>query len=320
MPLALPALVSFRFRPASAGKSCRGCATAFFRTLTIAALAGAAAALSFASAEARAEAPAPSLPAALTVTVGGMRMEFVLIRSGSFFMGSDEEAGDGDEAPRHKVSLTQPFYLGKYEVTQEQWTELMGGNPSRFKGAKRPVETVSWNACQRFLAKFGEKTGLRFALPTEAQWEYACRAGTDTRWSFGAADAPVGDYAWFRENSGGATHPVGEKMPNAWGLYDMSGNVGEWCSDLYAKHTYAAGDVSDPVGPVPGTGGSPVWRGGAWGDGPDYLRCAYRNVNGADGAHHGIGLRCVLLVSSLSSSSALSPSLLSAPTPPAGGR
>jgi formylglycine-generating enzyme required for sulfatase activity len=238
----------------------------------------------------------PELKPAETMDLGGgVKMEFVLIQPGSFLMGTDEDSGDGDEAPVHKVTITKPFYLGRCEVTQEQWKKIMGGNPSHFKGAKLPVETVSWNDCRCFLAKLGEKTGRKFALPTEAQWEFACRAGTTNRWSFGGSDAGMGDYAWSGANSGGTTHPVGEKKPNAWGLYDMHGNVGEWCADWYAKHAYPKGDVTDPVraGPVPDSG--PVWRGGAWGDNSDYLRCAYRNCNGPDGSHYGIGLRCVML-------------------------
>jgi formylglycine-generating enzyme required for sulfatase activity len=224
----------------------------------------------------------------------GVAMDFVLIPAGSFVMGSPEEAGDGDESPPHKVTLTEPFYLGKYEVTQQQWETVMGANPSRFKGAKLPVESVSWNDCQRFLAALQlSHTGRQFSLPTEAQWEYACRAGTMTRWSFGNDEALLNDYAWWQGNSGGVTHPVGEKKPNAWGLYDMHGNVGEWTADWYAKHAYDRGDVTDPHQAAM-SGHSPVWRGGAWGDNPNFLRSAARNVNGVDQGHHGLGFRCVM--------------------------
>jgi formylglycine-generating enzyme required for sulfatase activity len=227
---------------------------------------------------------------------GGVQLEFVLIPAGSFIMGSDENTGDGDESPQHKVIFTRPFYLGKYEVTQEQWEKIMAHNPSHFKGAKLPVETVSWNDCQRFLAKLHEKTKLPFALPTEAQWEYACRAGTTTTWSFGGNDAAIRDYAWQTGNSQGTPHPVGEKKPNPWNLYDMHGNVGEWCADWYVKHAYPGEDVKDPRGPAAPLNGSRVVRGGAWGDPSDYLRCAYRNCNGPNDATYGIGLRCVLEV------------------------
>jgi len=239
-----------------------------------------------------------NLPKEWVLSVGNFRMEFVLIPAGSFLMGSPDETGDGDEYPRHDVVISQPFYLGKYEVTQEQWEEVMGSNPSRFRGAKLPVETVSWKDCQVFLAKLAAKTGRKFALPTEAQWEYACRAGTTTFWSFGDTNAAVDEFAWGKSNSGGQSHPVGGKKPNPWGLYDMHGNVSEWCADRYAKHTYSNGVVVDPVGPTVQEG-SAVCRGGAWGDDPDLQRSAYRNCNGIGNAHHGIGLRCVLLVSSL---------------------
>ncbi len=224
---------------------------------------------------------------------GGVTMEFVLIRAGSFTMGSDENTGDGDESPQHEVTITRPFYLGKFEVTQEQWVALMGSNPSGFKGAKRPVDSVSWNDCQRFLARLHEKTGRKFALPSEAQWEYACRAGTHTTWSFGNDAAVAGDYGWLGVNSGGTTHAVGTRKPNAWGLYDMHGNVWEWCADWYAKHGYPTGRVADPTGPATSEGR--ILRGGGWGEDPLNARCAGRNCDGPDGAHNGIGFRCVLL-------------------------
>jgi formylglycine-generating enzyme required for sulfatase activity len=248
-----------------------------------------------------------SRPGSCAIDLGhGVTMDFVLIRPGSFVMGSAAESGDEDESPAHRVTLTESFYLGKYEVTQEQWQLVTGGNPSRFKGATLPVESVSWNDCQRFLAALQQKTGRQFGLPTEAQWEYACRAGTTTRWSFGDDESLLDGYAWSGANSGGTTHPVGGKKPNAWGLYDMHGNVGEWTADWYAKHGYERGEVTDPHQP-PSPGHSPIWRGGAWGDNSDYLRCAYRNVNGADNAHHGIGLRCVMRPTANENNSAARP-------------
>jgi formylglycine-generating enzyme required for sulfatase activity len=208
-------------------------------------------------------------------------------------MGSLENSGGDDESPRHAVTISRPFYLGQFEVTQEQWQAVMGSNPSHFHGLQRPVETVSWNDCQRFLARLGARTGRRFALPTEAQWEYACRAGTVTAWSFGDRDDRLADYAWGR-NAGGTTHRVGAKRPNAWGLYDMHGNVAEWCADGYAKHAYPDHAATDPREPPPAAGGSAVFRGGAWGDDSDMLRSSYRNCNGPDGATAGVGLRCVM--------------------------
>ncbi len=222
----------------------------------------------------------PGLKQTLAVDLGGgMAMEFVLIRPGTFTM------GDGNDA--HKVTLTKPFYIGKYEVTQEQWERVMGSNPSNFKGAKNPVEQVSWEDCQNFLAKLKEKApGTQFSLPTEAQWEYACRAGTATdpgNWD---------EVAWYSNNSGSKTHPVGEKKPNAWGLYDMHGNVWEWCADWYGANSSSA--QTAPTGPA--SGQWRVLRGGSWNYYPDNLRASYR-INYYPAIHYyGIGVRCVVLV------------------------
>jgi formylglycine-generating enzyme required for sulfatase activity len=222
-------------------------------------------------------------------------MEFVLIKPGKFVMGSNIHFGDNDESPERTVSITRPFYLGKYEVTQRQWKAVMDCNPSRFKGRDRPVETVSWNDALEFLSRLELLTGMNVALPTEARWEYACRAGAAGPWSFGNSEDEIDDYAWHGMNSGDSTKEVGLKLPNAWGLYDMHGNVGEWCADGYARYPASAGDETDTVQP-PGPGRSPVWRGGAWGDNPYMLRSAYRNASGVDDKHHGIGLRCMILI------------------------
>ena len=132
------------------------------------------------------------------------------------------------------MRITKPFYLGKYLVTQEQWEAVMRDNPSCFEGPKNPVDSVSWNDCQQFLGKLNAKSaagGGKFQLPSEAQWEYACRAGSTTRYCFGDDESKLGEYAWYEANSGNTTHPVGGKKPNAWGLYDMHGNGWEWCDD-----------------------------------------------------------------------------------------
>jgi formylglycine-generating enzyme required for sulfatase activity len=227
---------------------------------------------------------------------GGEAMEFVLVPAGTFTMGSAPDEGEEDESPQRRVTLSRPFYLGKFEVTQAQWERVMGVNPSEFKGASRPVENVSWDDCQRFLARVSARTGRKLALPTEAQWEYACRAGTASRWSFGNDPAAAGAHAWLEENSGGATHPVGQKRPNAWGVHDMLGNVSEWCADFYAKHAYAGGAATDPAGPPRSEGH--IVRGGGWGEHRENARSAIRNCLGADGAHNGIGFRCLLAVES----------------------
>jgi formylglycine-generating enzyme required for sulfatase activity len=202
----------------------------------------------------------------ITVDLGGaVKLELVLIPAGEFQMGepdSDKDANDW-EKPQHRVQITRPFYLGKYLVTQEQWAAVMGNNPSQFKGPKNPVEQVSWDDCQAFVKKLNEKVGGgKFSLPTEAQWEHACRAGSKTRYCFGDDEQQLGDYAWYDANSGSKTHPVGEKKPNTWGLHDMHGNVREWCADWFDRGYYKESPVDDPAGPA--TGSRRVIRGGVW--------------------------------------------------------
>jgi formylglycine-generating enzyme required for sulfatase activity len=171
-------------------------------------------------------------------------MDFVLIHAGTFMMGAEDSKAD--EKPITKVTITRPFYFGKYEVTQEQWQAVMAKNPSYYKGTNLPVEQVSWNAAQGFLTNLNERvSGYRFRLPSEAEWEYACRAGTTTQYSFGDGDAALPEYGWFTGNGERKTHPVGEKKPNPWGLYDIHGNVWEWCQDWYAP--YPGGEVTDPT-------------------------------------------------------------------------
>ena len=198
---------------------------------------------------------------------GGVKLELVLIPAGEFMMGSGDSAeataalynqtfvkADAfkKEHPQHSVRITKPFYLGKYLVTQEQWEAVMGSNPSHFKGPKNPVEQVSWDDCQQFLEKLQQRqanTPGTFQLPTEAQWNTLC-AGSNTRYYFGNDEARLGDYAWFCENSD-ATHPVGQKTPNAWGLYDMHGNVLEWCQDWEDAGYYARSPANDPTNLLP---------------------------------------------------------------------
>ncbi|MGD0091807.1 MAG: formylglycine-generating enzyme family protein, partial [Planctomycetota bacterium] len=192
-----------------------------------------------------------------------------------------EEAGYW-EKPAHEVTITKPFYMGKYEVTQEQYKAVTGSNPSSFKGAKNPVETVSWNGAQEFCKKLGEPTTgvspVRMGtggtpavrLPTAAQWEYACRAGTRTRFCSGDRDSDLDGVGWYGGNSGKTTHPVGLKTANNWGLYDMHGNVWEWCQDWAEDYRGAA--ATDPLGA--GNGTYCVTRGGSWRDSPRICRSA----------------------------------------------
>jgi len=224
-------------------------------------------------------APSPAASAELTLDLGGgVTMKMVLIPAGKFMMGSpDSEQGRyEDEGPQHEVVITKPFYMGVTEVTQAQYEAVMGKNPSYYRGAANPVETVSWNDAVEFCKKLSEKTRQTVRLPTEAEWEYACRAGTQTAFSFGDDPSTLGDYAWWGKNSGETPHPVGQKKPNAWGLYDTHGNVWEWCADWWGE--YPKGPITDPSGPATASRGSRVLRGGSWRRGDtDYFRCAYRD-------------------------------------------
>ena len=199
-------------------------------------------------------------PATLRNSLG---MELVLIPAGTFRIGSKQ--GDDDERPVHEVRLTQPFYLGVTEVTNAQWKAVMGEVPSHWQDDDRPVERVSWNDAVAFCRKLSalpaeRAAGREYRLPTEAEWEYACRAGSKTAYSFGDDEWSLGEHGWFDGNSDGQTHPVARKKPNAWGLHDMHGNVWEWCSDWYGE--YPAGATTDPAGPAGGS--SRVFRGGCW--------------------------------------------------------
>ena len=177
----------------------------------------------------------PQQPAAPKTVRNSIGMEFVLIPAGTFQMGSNDSSDD--EKPVHTVRLSRSFYLGKYAVTQARWEAVMGHNPSRFKGdSNRPVEQVSWDDVQEFIRRLNTKeSGARYRLPTEAEWEYAARAGSTTAYSFGDGVGQLGQYAWCDGNAGNTTHPVGQLQPNAWGLYDMYGNVGEWVQDRYGS-------------------------------------------------------------------------------------
>jgi formylglycine-generating enzyme required for sulfatase activity len=241
------------------------------------------------------------LPPTFTNRIG---MEFVLIPAGTFMMGTPIEQLDviagGDagyrdwiahEAPQHRVHISQPFYLGKYSVTQAQWEAVMGNNPSRFKGnPNHPVEQVSWFDVLAFLQKLNNlERGRDYRLPTEVQWEYACRAGTDTPRYHEDVDA----IAWYSANSerqAGQTYPVGQKLPNAWGLHDMLGNVWEWCRD--GKRRYTADTVTDPIGPLESRICRAI-RGGVWSSSARVARAADRLArHPRDGAYCYLGFRC----------------------------
>ncbi len=227
-------------------------------------------------------------------------MEFILIPAGEFMMGAvpqDEEAGD-DEKPQHKVKITKPFYIGKYPVAQEEWEKVMGNNPSNFQkaGKKAPVENVSWDDCQEFIKKLGKKEGKNYRLPTEAEWEYAARGGGSAGsyvYTYGDDAGKLGEYAWYGDNSSDTTHPVGQKKPNSIGLYDMMGNVFEWCEDWYDEDYYKNSPGADPKGADKGEGRS--LRGGSWSNSAGGCRLSFRSDYNPDGGFSRIGFRLVLL-------------------------
>lgn len=198
----------------------------------------------------------------------------VRVEGGTFTMGAtNEENADSDEKPAHQVTLSS-FYIGKYEVTQEEWEAVMGSNPSHFKGTKRPVESVSWDDCQEFIRILNTKTGNHFRLPTEAEWEYAARGGNiKTTRSGSKLSHSVGVRVWNTNNSGGTTHDVGQNKANPLGLYDMIGNVWEWCSDWYGSYNNSS--QTNPAGPA--SGNSRVIRGGSWNNDARICRISNRN-------------------------------------------
>jgi len=201
---------------------------------------------------------------------GGVKLELVQIKPGKFNMGSND--GGTNEKPAHEVEITKGFSMGKYEVTQGQYERVMGSNPSSFKGTDRPVENMTWDEAVEFCRKASQITGRKVRLPTEAEWEYACRAGSTGKYCYGDDDGRLEEYAWYGANSGGETHPVGQKKPNAWGLYDMHGNVWEWCADWYGAYTGTR--AVDPKGP--GTGEARILRGAALYTLPMHCRAANR--------------------------------------------
>jgi formylglycine-generating enzyme required for sulfatase activity len=223
-------------------------------------------------------------------------MKFVLVPAGTFMMGADknsETESYDDEEPRHQVRIGKPFYLGVTEVTQQQWKDVMGNNPSIFKGEDNPVEMVSWEDAQDFIKRLNQKEGhSRYRLPTEAEWEYAARAGSTSAYFFGDDPSQLGDYAWYGKNSGMTPHPVGQLRPNAWGLYDMLGNVYEPTGDWYGDTYYANSPSLDPTGPKSGT--VRVLRGCGWGSGAGHCRSADRDWLELDNRNEGAGFRLAL--------------------------
>ena len=222
----------------------------------------------------------------------GISIEMVKVEAGSFDMGATSEMENPyeDEKPVHRVTLTNNYYVGKYEVIQALWQAVMGSNPSKFKGADLPVEQVSWNDCQDFVSKLNAMTGKRFRLPTEAEWEYAARGGKKSRGYQYSGSNTLGDVAWYGDNSGSKTHAVGTKQPNELGIYDMTGNVWEWCQDWY--DSYSSSPQTNPTGAA--SGSDRVSRGGSWDFSARGCRSSYRRGNTPDFRNGDLGLRLVL--------------------------
>jgi len=214
----------------------------------------------------------------------GMRLK--RIEPGTFLMGSEK----GKKVPVHRVTISSPFFLGVHEVTQEQYEMVMGSNPSRYKGPRLPLESVSWIEAKRFCKGLSEMEGATYRLPTEAEWEYACRAATKGDYSFGDDDTFIREFAWYDGNSGQQTHEVGSKMPNPWGIFDMHGNVCEWCEDWDGPYQPTE---KDPTGYNHGT--RKLVRGGCWGYESERLRSWVRFEWLPDERDEKVGFRVVRL-------------------------
>ena len=228
-----------------------------------------------------------------TFTVNGVSFTMVFVQGGTFTMGATAEQGSdaGDsEKPAHSITLSD-YYIGETEVTQELWQVVMGRNPSRFKGNIRPVEFVSWDDCQTFITKLNDLTGQRFRLPTEAEWEFAARGGNSSRGYKYAGSNTLGNVAWYDENSNDETHNVATKSPNELGIYDMSGNVWEWCNDWFGD--YSSDSQTNPQGPS--SGHNRLFRGGSWYVNARNCRVAHRDgYSRPNYCDSGLGLRLAL--------------------------
>ncbi|MDY4535955.1 MAG: formylglycine-generating enzyme family protein [Sodaliphilus sp.] len=232
-------------------------------------------------------------PNVKTFYANGVSFEMVEVRGGTFRMGGTSEQGSDadsdDEYPVHSVTLSG-YYIGKTEVTQALWKAVMGSNPSYWKGDNLPVEQVSWDDCQEFIRKLNALTGQNFRLPTEAEWEFACRGGNNSRGYKYSGSNYIDNVAWYGDNSGDKTHPVATKLPNELGIYDMSGNVWEWCSDWYDK--YSSGAQTNPKGPYDGS--RRVRRGGSWDGNARRCRSSWRDLDWPRLGYDYHGLRLTL--------------------------
>ena len=238
---------------------------------------------------------APSIISKDVITIpvkDGISIDMVKVEAGTFMMGATSEMKDPYdwEKPVHQVTLTNDCYMGKYEVTQALWQAVMGNNPSHFKGENLPVETVNWNECQVFISKLNSMTGRKFRLPTEAEWEYAARGGKKSRSYQYSGSSNISDVAWYDGNSGSKTHPVGTKQANELGIYDMAGNVWEWCLDR--KGSYNSSSQTNPTGA--GSGSFRVSRGGSWFYNAGCCRSSCRFIDTPDNRSSFLGLRLAL--------------------------
>jgi formylglycine-generating enzyme required for sulfatase activity len=225
---------------------------------------------------------------------GGLKLELVLIPAGSFLMGNgNPDPKLAAQEKQHKVTLSRPFYMGKFEVTQAEYEKVTGSNPSKEKGDTLPVSMVSWDDDIAFCKKVSEITKREATLPTDAQWEFAARAGATTTWYTGSAEADLDKAAWYGANSGGKTHPVGQKVPNAWGLFDMIGNVRELCLDFYADELPCV-DATDPKGILSGT--KHIGKGGAFTGNVNSTRPAYHTDEEAVKKAQHIGMRILIAI------------------------
>ena len=227
-----------------------------------------------------------------TLTVNGIKYNMVWVEGGTFRMGATSEQGSeawDNEKPVHSVTLSG-YYIGKTEVTQALWKAVMGSNPSEIKGDNLPVENVSWDDCQEFIRKLNALIGQNFRLPTEAEWEFACRGGNNSRGYKYSGSNYIDNVAWYWDNSGKKTHPVATKSPNELGIYDMTGNVDEWCNDWYGD--YSSDEQTNPKGPYDGL--FRVFRGGSWNGDARGCRSFGRSFSGPGDLRVFLGLRLSL--------------------------